>query len=430
MVLSCQSTARKSEGPTILISEPELKMKVDIMASNFISQIEIDAMRISGETRNNEVRRRALYMKMKTITAIENATDHPKSLVSYMDLWALAYQMERFLENRHKEIGDKPELEEGVLGLFPIYRKMREEFESVAETFIPPESWDTTVKSLEKYVESYAIDGSGGSVTRVNFSDTAVGGLLSPVFDMTMSPFRALEGVGKAGEATEDIVTVSKRITRIVERLPEHLGWEMEGLLLDIRRDVDEILESIDEKQGSIQGTLKEVQASLATIDSVAARAEVIAASVDNTVTTLDSTAGSIERLLNTYKDTMMTLYPPKTPEEEAREAVEKAAAPEEDAKPFDITEYTASLAELTTASAELKGLLVEVRSTLEGDSFERVVKGAGEITSVALAESTQSLDKVIDNVTRRIIQILFIAFGLAVVFLILSRWVIRRKAA
>jgi len=427
--LSCQSTAKKSDGPTILISEPELKMKVDAMASNFMSQIEVDVMHLSGVTRDNEVRRRLLFMKMKTILSIEKATDHKKSLTAFFDLWALSFQMERFLEEKEEENSSPQDIKQGAIGLIDTYKKVRLEFESVAKTFIPPESWDATVKAMEQYVESYAIEGSGASVTRTEFSDTAVGGALSPVLNMTMSPFRAMEGVGKAGDATKDLVPVAKKVVKIVERMPEHLGWEMQGLLLDMRRDVDEVLESIDEKQGSIQGTLKEVQASLATVDNIAARAEVITASVDNTVTTLDSTAGSIESLLNVYKETMMTLYPPQTPEEKAAEAAEKAASPEEDAKPFDITEYTATLAELTTASAELQGLLIEVRSTLEGDSLDRVVEGANKVTTAALTETTQSLDKVIDNVTWRVIQILLIAFGLAVVFLILSRWVIRRKA-
>jgi hypothetical protein len=429
--LSCQSTAKKSDGPTILISEPELKMKVDAMASNFMSQIEVDVMQLSGVTRNNEVRRRLLFMKMKTITSIENATDHTKSLTAFFDLWALSFQMERFLEEKEKESSILPDdVKKGAVGLIATYRKVRLEFESVAETFIPPESWDATVKAMEQYVESYAIEGSGASVTRTDFSDTAVGGALSPVLNMTMSPFRAMEGVGKAGDATKDLVPVAKQVVKIVERMPEHLGWEMEGLLLDIRRDVDEVLESLDEKQGAIQGTLKEVNVSLATVDSIAARTEVITASVERATTTIDSTSSSIEGLLNTYKDTMMTLYPPKTPEEKAAEAAEKAASPEEDAKPFDITEYTASLAELTTASTELQALLVELRSTIDGDSLDRVVEGASKVTSAALAETTQSLDSVIDKLTRKIIQILLIAFGLAVVFLILSRWVIRRKAA
>jgi hypothetical protein len=87
-------------------------------------------------------------------------------------------------------------------------------------------------------------------------------------------------------------------------------------------------------------------------------------------------------------------------------------------------------LAGLTAASAELKSLLVELQTTLDGDSFERVIEGAGKVTAVALQESTQSVDGIIDRTFRRALQVLFVAFGLAVVFLILSRWVIRKKAA
>jgi len=401
------------------------------MATTFSGRIQIEVMRLSTETSETGVRHRLLFMKKRTITAIETASDHPKALTSYFDLWSLAYQLELFLEHLKD---DKKSLESMTVmdgaadELIVLYKSVRMEFQKTAKGFLPADSYDEVVASVKKYVESFAISGAGGTMTRIDFSETVVGSVLSPVLNMTMSPFHALEGVGKGGDAAKDIVAVTEQFVRVAERLPEHLGWEMEGLLMDVRRDADEILASIDEKQDSIQGTLKEVQASLATVDRIAERAEVITSSVEQTTTTLDSAAGSIESLLNTYKDTMMTLYPPKTPEERAAEAAEKATAPQKESKPFDINEYTATLAELTTASVELQGLLVEVRSTLEGDSLERVVEGASKVTAVALAESTRSLDDIIDNATRRIIMILLVAFGLAVVFLILSRWVIRRK--
>jgi hypothetical protein len=436
MLLSCQSTAKKSDGPTILISEQELRTKVDAMSSNFISKIEISVMRISGQTRDNMVRRQVLYLKTKTISAIETATDHPKALTAFFDLWALAFQMDLFLMEKEKELekgkASTSEIATKVnaTDLAKDYREVRLEFQKVAKTILPPESYEQTLKSVEQYVKDYSITGSGGTITRISFSDTAVGGVLSPVLSLPMAPFRAMEGVGKGGDAAGDIVPVAKQFTRVIQRMPQHLGWEMESLALDYRREIDEIIDNLDEKQGSLQGTLHEVQTSLATVDSIAARTEVITASVDNTVTTLDATSSSIESLLNTYKDTMMTLYPPKTPEEKAAEAAREANSPAEEKKPFDINEYTAALAELTAASGELQGVLVELRSTIDGDSLDRVVEGAGKVTTAALTETTQSLDGVIDNITRRIILILLIAFGLAVVFLILSRWVIRRKAA
>lgn len=387
-----------------------------------------------------------LFMKKKTITAIETASDHPKALTSYFDLWSLAYQLELFLEQlraddekmKSIEKSDGLETEEeigaAVDAMIELYKDVRLEFQTNAKTFVPPESYDEVVASVKKYVQSYAIQGSGGAITRINFSETAVGSVLSPVLNMTMSPFRAMEGVGKGGDAAKDLVGVTEQFVRVAERMPEHLGWEMEGLLMDVRRDVDEILVSIDEKQGSIQGTLKEVQASLDAVDSIAARAEIITNSVEQTTTKLDTTAGSIENLLNTYKDTMMTLYPPATPEQKAQKAANRAALiaanPDAVPQPFDINDYTQALAGLTQASTELQALLTEIRSTLEGEELQNVVDAAGKVTAAALDESTRTVDAVVDNLFRKVVQLLLIAFGLALGFLILSRWVIRRKAA
>jgi hypothetical protein len=434
--LSCQSTAEKSKEPTLLVSELELRSTINAMASGFKSSIQIAVLRMSAKTSEEEVRRWLLFMKKRTITEIETATDHPKVLTSYFDLWSLAYQIELFLENMKdgdqgtSDTESTEAMKDNTGELIAVFRDARLEFEKTAKSIFPPKTYDSVVAGVKEYVDSYAINGSDGAITRIDFGKTAVGSVLSPVLNMTMSPFRAMEGVGKGGDAAKDLVTVVEQFVRVAERTPEHLGWEIEGLLMDVRRDVDETLASIDEKQGSIQGTLKEVQASLATVDSIAARAEVITASVEQTTTTLDSTAGSIKSLLDTYKDTMMTLYPPKSPEEKVAAAAAKAAAPPGETKPFDITEYTATLAELTTASTELQGLLTEVRSTLEGPALDQVIAGATKVTAAALAETTQTVDGLVDTVFRRIIQILFVTFGLAVVFLVLSRWVIRRKPA
>lgn len=434
---ACQSTEGKSKQPTLLISEPELRSTADAMASSFSGRIQVLVMKLSGDTNSSEVRRRFLFMKKKTITAIETASDHPKALTSYFDLWSLAFQLELFLERLKDDESSEDNLREmgNATGeLIALYKSVRMEFQNTAKSFIPPDSYDEVVASVQQYVESFAISGSDGAITRISFSETVVGSVLSPVLNMTMSPFRAMEGVGKGGDAAKDLVGVTEQFVRVAERMPEHLGWEMESLLMDVRRDVDEILTSIDEKQGSIQGTLKDIQDSLTTVDNIAARAEVITGSVEQTATTLDTTAGSIESLLDTYKDTMMTLYPPATPEEKAQKAAARAAAlaanPDSVPKPFDINDYTKALAGLTQASAELQALLVELQTTLQGEALDHVVDAAGKVTAAALDESTRSVDNLVKDVFRRVVQLLLLAFGLAVVFLVLSRWVIRKRTA
>jgi hypothetical protein len=212
--------------------------------------------------------------------------------------------------------------------------------------------------------------------------------------------------------------------------MPEHLGWQLEMLMLDGRRDVDELLAASNEQMAGVQTALEQVQAALKDVQVIGSQAETVTTSVERTVTALDTSAGSLDTLLKTYKDTMMTLYPPATPEEKAQEAARKAAQAETPAKPFDINDYTAALAGLTAASGQLQSLLVELQTTLEGEAFERVVEGAGRVTATALKESSRTADEIIDRTFRRTLQVLFVAFALAVVWLILARRVIRRKEA
>jgi len=224
--LSCQSTEGKSSEPTILVSEPELRSTVDAMASAFAGRIELLSLRLSSETNSTEVRRRLLFMKKKTITSIETASDHPKALTSYFDLWSLSYQLEIFLEHlledserletiegvdETEDPKTKEALEKAVEEMITVYRNVRMQFQTTAKTFLPPESFDEVVASVQQYVENYAIEGTGGAITRINFSETAVGSVLSPVLNMTMSPFRAMEGVGKGGDAAKDLVGVTEQ---------------------------------------------------------------------------------------------------------------------------------------------------------------------------------------------------------------------------
>ena len=429
-LLSSQAPGKKSAGNSASISEEELRAKVQVMADSFSGQLGSLSLRVSADTADNDIRRAVLFLKMRVITIIEAAVDNPSAMTAYLDLWSLAFQMEVFFEN-----GMEVENATSALGEFrpeyiKFFKNIHGSFETTAASFLPPESLKQAILGVDEYVRNFTIAGEGANVTRISFSDTAVGGMLGGVMSLPMAPFRAMEGVGKGGDAAESLVTVANRFTTVVERMPEHIGWQLEMLMLDGRRDVNELLTQSNEQMAAVQTALEQVQAALKDVQVIGSQAETVTTSVERTVTALDTSAGSLDTLLKTYKDTMMTLYPPATPEEKARLAAEKAAQPETPSKPFDINDYTTALAGLTAASAELKLLLVELQTTLDGDSFERVIEGAGKVTSVALQESTQSVDGIIDRTFRRALQVLFVAFGLAVVFLILTRWVIRKKAA
>jgi len=118
-------------------------------------------------------------------------------------------------------------------------------------------------------------------------------------------------------------------------------------------------------------------------------------------------------------------LYPPD------REAPKE---PEEEGKPFDITEYGEVADSIAEAAQDLSITINDLRVLLGGDDLAKgttqIRDAAREITESATETAEASARAVIDHAFLRSIQFLVAAFGLAILYGVIGRFWLRKPTA
>ena len=84
----------------ITVSAAELRAMVNALADRFADQIEETADRIGTATKDPAVRRRALAFKIDAVPAVYTAAYRADPLTALVDVWALAFQADQYLEGR------------------------------------------------------------------------------------------------------------------------------------------------------------------------------------------------------------------------------------------------------------------------------------------------------------------------------------------
>jgi hypothetical protein len=81
----------------VTMSAAELRAIVNALADRFADQIEQTADQIGATTKDPAVRRRALAFKIDAVPAVYTAAYRADPLTSFVDVWALAFQMDQYL---------------------------------------------------------------------------------------------------------------------------------------------------------------------------------------------------------------------------------------------------------------------------------------------------------------------------------------------
>ena len=81
----------------ITVSAPELRAMVNALADRFADQIEQTADQVAATAKDPAVRRRALVFKIDAVPAVYTAAYRADPLTSFVDVWALAFQIDHYL---------------------------------------------------------------------------------------------------------------------------------------------------------------------------------------------------------------------------------------------------------------------------------------------------------------------------------------------
>jgi hypothetical protein len=83
---------------SVSVSAAELRARVNDLADLFVARLQETADRIRAESRDRAVRRRALAVKGDAVPAVYTAAYRTDPLAAAIDLWALAFQIQAYVE--------------------------------------------------------------------------------------------------------------------------------------------------------------------------------------------------------------------------------------------------------------------------------------------------------------------------------------------
>jgi hypothetical protein len=81
----------------VTVSAAELRARVNALADRLADQIEQTADQIGATTKDPALRRRALVFKIDAVPAVYTAAYRADPLTSFVDVWALAFQIDQYL---------------------------------------------------------------------------------------------------------------------------------------------------------------------------------------------------------------------------------------------------------------------------------------------------------------------------------------------
>ncbi|MCP4453892.1 MAG: hypothetical protein GY809_20720, partial [Planctomycetes bacterium] len=187
----------------------------------------------------------------------------------------------------------------------------------------------------------------------------------------------------------------STRLADTAEKLPEEL-----------REQASVLIDEIDEKQGNVQLTLEMAEAAAATVDSAIVHVDTAAATLDDTAESVTETAKAWQATIQAVRE-MVAAFSSKKDNTPDREP----------GRPFDITEYQATIEAATAAAKQMLDLVVEVNGTVESPHLTRRIDDVNDVATVLVTQTASEMERLLESLIWRLGALALFCFGLACVY-------------
>ena len=204
------------------MSAADLRARVNDLADRLASGLERPADRISTETRELLVRRRALAFKVDVIPAVYTAAYRADPLVAAMDTWGLTFQIREYLETgagRDAFGAQQPLARRRPATSLPS-RRVRPEMATSQKTF------ETARAKMGSWVASHPIEHAFSARSSI-----------APVLAQWRSEDR--DAFVAVGEMTDTVQNLSERLNTYAAQMPRQVRWQAELLVPELAADHD-----------------------------------------------------------------------------------------------------------------------------------------------------------------------------------------------
>ncbi|MBN1391988.1 MAG: hypothetical protein JW947_04200 [Sedimentisphaerales bacterium] len=212
------------------ISAEELQNRLDEFEEIFTSRTKAAAAEIdrSGDPK---IMKMTLLWRSRSISALHNILEQTQPMVILVDSWLLCIRLTNYMESGEAAniFGDyKPVA-------LTTAKELQDRIEEIAREVLSQELFDQTAAGLRSLALANPIQSGFGKTfmysTQVKKDQP---GLFESVISIPLSPVRALEGVDRTPEAIRDFSTTTRRLTDIVQEMPESSRWQLLLLLYDL----------------------------------------------------------------------------------------------------------------------------------------------------------------------------------------------------
>jgi methyl-accepting chemotaxis protein len=213
------------------VSVDMLQSQLDEFEEMFTSRTKAAAAEIDRLSGDPKVMKMTLLWRSRAIPALHNILEQPQPMVILVDSWLLCMRLTNYIE-----AGEAA----NILGEFkPVALSTAKELEAqiqdIAQGVLTEELFEQTATDLRSLALTNPIQ-SGFSRTLMYSTQVKKDrpGLFESVLKIPLSPVRALEGVDRTPQAIYDFSTTTRRLTDVVQELPESSRWQLLLLLYDL----------------------------------------------------------------------------------------------------------------------------------------------------------------------------------------------------
>ena len=207
----------------VSMSAADLRARVNDLADRVASRLERTADRISAETRDPTIRRRALAFKVDAIPAVYTAAYHVDPQVAAADTWALAFQVREWVETGagRDAFGAQQPLARAEA------RDLLAEADASVQAMVPSQKvFDAARVKVERWVAKHPIE-------HAFCSRSSVAPVLAEWRAEDRNAFLAV------GEVTDTIQNLSERLNTYAAQLPRQVRWQAELLVAELADEYD-----------------------------------------------------------------------------------------------------------------------------------------------------------------------------------------------
>jgi hypothetical protein len=385
------------------ISKEELREATLQYASRFESTIIATSDTIAQAIDDPVIQRRALRWKLLMTPVITDAAFQREPESAYVALLTLATSLYEYLTTGSgtEVFGEQQPTAIAATAELVVAAK------ELGTRFLDAKELARVTSEVEALVKAQPIR---GEFVAEKVQSLVTASTMSPIFDwvtaIPMSPFKALQGVDEGAQAIREFNQTAMEMVRTVNVMPRLIRWNMQLLALDVTQqgEIETTLENFDALARSAESLSQTAESLPGMLRALLAEAEHTGRSLEPLSRSLERTATAVAEAGQAWGGLFAELSKPP-------------ADPTRPSRPFDIREWEATAARVTSAATELRALLDSVDSLAGSDSM------AGP-----LAELTARVEQVeagsralVDLVAWRVLQLILTFFGLLFVYRLVS---------